>query len=569
MVPSDDNNNYIPKIQTIRNLSSDATIEVEIVNATDVADSTAVISVLEKEINMERGTSTIKARIFDKTDGSLTDSAQIVVYNNDRIVNVPIQRSGDIVTISGSLEIGRNNVIIEVLNTAGIATSSNVIFDYNPTIGSINGKIVGFTDEDNNQNVDEGSLIFMDIFDEQSNYINSLVLPENGEYALEDLEADKHIKLQAMEVDVTSGRLLRKTDLTSVTVPSAAMLRVDMSLTEVDQTANVVGVPVFDFLRDIRVADINDTTGIMNVSMTLSNYDKGTTGAAVGINVNGLVQEVPADSIVSTGADYSYAITDFSVQLQPGRNVVYGIATNPSGEFDYTRDQFLEWTPTGDSTLTTANIQVQGCDVNTTSATSELINCSNLSGISSIELSDQYGNFVNYLQTDATGAGTFTNLPEGNYTLFVQSENSNFGFQTIPMPVFGNTVENINVHLIRESEVIEVPEFEIIGLDLNSDDFQVNTNYNATVNISTSDATLDGYTFNWSYSSYNDENELVSTPLSECQTQVCTFSAYSTGWINLNVDISKLDVSRNFSQEIYIQELSVPTPPAPPAFPTL
>jgi hypothetical protein len=561
IVPNDDTNNYIPKIQTIRNLNGDLNITVEVVNTTDVADSTAVISVLEKEINLVRGTGTIKAKIFDKEDGTLTDSAQIIVYLNNQIVNTPIQREGDIVSISLPLAIGVNSVILEVLNTAGSATSSNIVFDYNPTIGSINGKILGFTDDDSNNLVDSGSLLFMDIFDDQSNYINSLTLPDNGEYVLQDLEANENLKLQVMELNTTNGTLVKKSQLTSVTVPSAAMVRVDMALTEVDQSAAVSGAPIFDFTRDVRVADVNETTGIMKVSMTLSNYNKDVSGATVGMNVNGILQAISQSSITSTGTDYSYAISNYEIQLRPGRNIIYGYAQNPSGEFDYTRDQFIDWDASAEASLSTVTIQVNGCDLNTSD--NSLNNCVSLTGITNIELYDSHSNFIGQMSTDNSGSAEFIDLVSGEYRVFAQSTNGDYRYLEMPVSISsGNNA--IDVNLTRESEVIDLPEYEIMSMDINSSFFQSETDYTAIVNLAISDADLTGYEFNWSLRQYNSSTyEYDLTPLTTCNSKECEFSVVSTGWVSINVDVNKSGVERNYSQEMYMQELIPETPPTP------
>jgi len=360
---------------------------------------------------------------------------------------------------------------------------------------------------------------------------------------------------------------IKKSTLTDVVVPSASTIRVDMTLSDVAQVDGIDGPPVFDFLQDIRSADINETTGIMNVSMSLSNYAKEASGAHVAINVNDVMQEVPSEYIVSTGESNSYTIRNFPVQLRAGTNVVYGVAFNPDGEFDYTRDQSIEWRPVSNSTLTTANIQIEGCDINTTN--SMPINCVELDSIAFVQLFDQYGNFVNYLETNTTGAATFTDLSEGNYTLSVISSDPDYGSQEVPMPILGHSVENINIPLIRNSDVIAVPEFDITSIDMNSTNFEVDTEYTATVNITTSDENLSGYTYSWSLSGYDENNTEVSRPLPNCITQECVFSVPQAGWSSVNVDVNKSNVGKSFSQEIYIQEITPDTPPTVPGIPTV
>lgn len=561
-VPSDDNNHYLPKVQTIRNLNSDRTITVEVVNTSDVAEHRAVISIVDRTLNQERGSANISARIYDKEDGTLTSGAQIIVYRDGQVLNAPINRNGNLVDISLPLNIGRNEVVIEVLNTAGSSVSNPIIFEYDRPVGSITGNVLSFTDGNSDRLVDDGRLLFMDIYDNQARFLNSIMLPQNGEYMLENLPSSQDMKLQVSEFNTQTGFIVKKSDLVDVTVPVASTMEVDITLEAIE--GSIEGSPVFDFTRDIRISDVNDTNGHMNVSMTLSNFD--IEYGSVGIFVNDMLQQIPQNQIIFTGSENSYMINNFSVQLRPGTNLVYGIATNPNGEVDYTREQFIDWTPTGESTLTTANIQVYGCDLNVSNNTP--INCNILNGLTRLELFDQYGAYVNYLETNSTGAGSFTNLQEGNYTVAVQSSDSNYMYQEIPMPVFGHRIENIGVRLLREPELIEIPEFELMGMDLNATNFEVGSTYTANVNVMTAAQNLDNFTFNWYTSSYNENYELVNHPL-QCNGQTCQFTTNVSGWVGINVDVNSSGVVRNASEEVYVQELLPETPPSGPIVPNM
>jgi hypothetical protein len=82
----------------------------------------------------------------------------------------------------------------------------------------------------------------------------------------------------------------------------------------------------------------------------------------------------------------------------------------------------------------------------------------------------------------------------------------------------------------------------------------------------TGDSNFSDYTFSWSLNGYDANYDPISTPLS-CSSDTCEFSVPQTGWTTISVDVNKSNVGRDFSQEIYIQNVVVEPAPTFPELP--
>ena len=540
------NSTYIPVIKTIRNLNADKNITIRLQNAADLADNVASISIIDSSVNMSSGIATIKLNARDKTDGSLTvKTSNVYVYQNGISVNANVQIDGNNVNISLPAEVGDNNIVIEMANTKGIAQTNPIHISYNPNIGNIGGTIGGIVSSDD--------MLVLDIYNKDGLYINTAYPQSDGQYILENLEAGKKYKLQALEIN-SNGAIVAKSELTqAITVPAGRTFAQDITMSEVPHSA-VSGSPVFDFIGDITESNI-DADGKLPISATLRNFDK--TNGRFGIVVNDQLVGVDNSILSDYGeGNNSYDFTNYKVQLNPGTNIIYGVAQNPDGSFDWTADIQVDWNPTDTHTaLNTLNVHLNICQSDA--------NCTAMSdGSAYLELFDDNGNFVT--STEADGNTTsLTNLANGNYVLNVYPEMDAY------QPIIGQSIDingttTIDANMTAVAQTIDVPDFYISEVDYNASAFQINTQYQATVQISSEDMNASHYSYNWSYTFTDSDGNVTDSNLT-CTTSNCNIEFTQPGDAQIHVKVTNNNnVTDTFDSYITIQEAVVDMPPQIP-----
>jgi len=538
--------NYIPVIKTIRNLDSDTVVNVQLQITDQVADYAPSISIVDSNINYNTGIAQITVQIVDKNDGTTTVTpANIYVRNNNDIVNnATINQDGNKFVINVPLNIGQNDIVIEAGNTVGITRSNHIMLEFDADRGSISGVIRGFTDNNNDGKVDDGEMLVLDIFNEEGLYINTAFPNNDGRYILEDLRAGEQYKLQALEINLTNGSIIKKTDFIPVTVNGGVVVSQDFTLSDVPHSI-VTGSPVIDLIGDLTQEPIS-SNGEINVSFTLSNFDKN--NGLVGIVVNDRIYDVKNALNEDPNNPNTYNVQNYPVQLRPGNNIIYVAAQNPDGSYDWSADVQVYWNASNNSaTLATLNINL--CDTNCSQAYNEG---------ATIEIYDNQGYFVNSVYTDDANE-SLNNLMTGNYIVNIYPNSPEY------MPVFDQNItlnsgsNELNVTLIKADTSIDIPDFYVSSIDINSTSIEVNKTYTATAYLSTVDTDLSGYTYHWYYETEDgNSNDL------NCSTYSCEFSIPVTGWVNLYVDVTKAEHTETGSTGFTVQEIVLPEPPSFP-----
>jgi hypothetical protein len=551
---------YIPVIKTLRNLNADKVVNVQLVNADLIADYAPAISVIDSSFNPSNGIATITVDIEDKNDGSTTvKPAQVYVTNNGEVSHANIRQDGSEFTISLPLNVGSNSIVIEAANSKGISDSSPVSFDYNPNIGSVNGVIRGFTDNNSDGRVDNTDMLVLDIFDANGMYINTAMPADDGRYVLEDLPAGEQYKLQALEINA-NGNIINRSDLVPVTIAGGQLLNVDITMQPVPQDTGVTGSPVFDLIGDLANAPIS-STGEMNVSATISNFDPDN-GGKVAFVVNDRIVRVDSSNLNSEG-NHSYNIQNFTIQLQPGNNIIYGVAQNPDGSFDWTADISKDWEVNNSATtLATLNLTLNVCEE------SNVTNCSPFNDPNGAEvyISDVDGNYVADGEVNASGSGSIVGLLPSEYYVNVYPNSADYSRaydRDVNLTEGNNQVE---VNLTKFADTVTIPPYDVSNIELNATDIEVNKTYTATAIISGEDnnySTDNGYSYSWNYV-YNDENGTEQTVPLSCNDAECVFSIPQTGYTSLNVYVAKGDQNKTSSTGFTVQEIVVPEPPQVP-----
>jgi len=172
---------------------------------------------------------------------------------------------------------------------------------------------------------------------------------------------------------------------------------------------------------------------------------------------------------------------------------------------------------------------------------------------------------------EENGNVEFTGILSGEYFVNIYPMLPNYT-PVVDYNVSLNVGSNeLNITIPEADTTIDVPEFYISNIDLNDTEFAVNTSYSATVRITGADSNYsvdNGYTYTWAYR-YIDENGTEVINSLPCNTQECQFSIPVTGWVDLDVNVTKNGHSEIGGTQIYIQNVVVPMPPEVPEFPTV
>ena len=532
------NSNYVPVIKTIRNLNSDEIVNVKLLTTSQIADFPAQITILDSSVNPRTGVANITLNIVDKEDGTTTVTQNnIYVTDNGEIVSSTINQNGTTFTISVPLKVGQNNINIEVTNTQGISKSNTILLNYNPNVGSIAGKIYGITDENGDGKVDSDRVLVLDIFNSEGQYINTAMPSIDGRYILQNLEAGKTYEIQALELDAQTNRVVKKSNVVDVTVLGGQVFNQDLTLQTLPSTI-ITGAPVVDFIGDLTQEPIS-INGEINVSFTVSNFDLNN-GAKAAVVVNGVAHEVNSSQFNSDGNnDNSYNVQNFAVQLKPGQNVIYITAKNPDGSFENSPDVLVNWE------VNNSIANVGTLDINVMDANNDPIP-------SSVELVNNDGVLINSGNTDNNGKVEFLNVVSGNYHLEVYPLVSGYSSKEENLTI-NNGINEINITLPEISDTINVPDYYISSIDLNSSYLIKDEPFKATVNLVVSDEDFNISTLNYNWYYIKDYN----TTYVNCHTESCEFNLTQSGSYILGVEVG----DQNYSTNIYVNSVEIDTPP--------
>jgi hypothetical protein len=433
--------NYMPVIKTVQ-LKSNEEINISLISSNDIPETVARLTVDNFFVDYERGTVNISLTAFDKADETLTEASELHVFlNGGKIKNPDVKHATGSTefTINLPLKIGDNEVGLQIANLKGFSDKYILKTNYDPTVGSVNGKVHNFSGA--------GQLV-VDVYTEDNLYFDTVTLPESGEYLFQDLKAGDVFKFQAVEFD-GNGEVLQISDFKTVKVPVATTFTQDLELKEVERSAGFAGGdPVFEFIGNDDGSNftVNTDTGKVTFSATLSNFDKDNDYSSVWFFVNDGAVEVDKSALQDAGSDFYYTIQDYEVQLELGSNVVYGAAINPDSSFDWTKDFYVDWTPDSASLFSiTGTVNGKGSSL----------------GYSFVSLYDYDDfSFVGTAEADENGTFEFDNLLNGQYAIYVDGGGVYEDFAKL-YTVSDSNLLNVEVNLTEYVETIEVPDFYV------------------------------------------------------------------------------------------------------------
>ena len=540
--------NYIPVIKTIRNLTSKKIVNIQLQSASDIADFKPRISILSINNNDNNATATVNAKIVDKEDGTTIAPENIYILNNGNLVRAvvtKVQGNNDTFNIVVPLNPGENDVVIGATNSKGMSQTNPITINYDITTGDVSGKVSGFVDSDQNGQIDDSHVVTVDVYSNDGVYLTSFMTDTNGNYEIDQLPAGDELKLQAEEINLAgmiSGQnnyILAKSNLVPVTVQGGRIVSKNISMTQIQQTS-ISGAPQIDFIGDLNDENIS-ADGKLNISFSVQNFDKN--HGELGVVVNNSFYPISKDSLNEMpDGENSYTAQNFRVQLTPGQNIIYLVASNPNGMQDMTSDVYVNWTPSStlgiDLNLTECN-STTSCTPYTDGAYVEVYNNNML--LSSFDENDNEIEMQNI-------------MPNSEYTINIQPYNENYASKTINIDVNSTSVLK-QVKLEKANQNIEVPDFSISGIDLNSSYLIKGKPFNAKVDvILNNDVNMSSLHYKWFY--IKDEN----VSYQNCNSYSCEFNLSGDGQYILGVQVE----DQNYTMPIYVNDVEIDMPPMPP-----
>jgi hypothetical protein len=470
--------NYLPVIKTY-SINSDTSVNISLTSSDDIPDSVAKVAIKDNVVDDQKGKMSLTIEAFDKANGSsteLTELAELHVYRNGvKLKNPKVthEKGSKEFKIDLDLEIGENEIGLEIANLKGFSSRYIVKAEYDPTIGSINGKVHNFSGS--------GQLV-VDFYTEENQYFDTVVLPESGEYFFADLKAGETFKLQAVELN-TEGKATQVSPFKTVTVPVATIFTQDFELTPVQASADFPGgSPVFDFSGEVNESNVATSTGLVTFSATISNFDKDNELSSIWFFVNDDAYEINKSQL-HQNADFSYTLQDYSVQLDVGTNVIYGAAINPDSSFDWTVDKYVDWIPDASSLFSiVGQVNAKGSGF----------------GYSYVTLyEEEDGTFLGTAEADENGTFEFDNLLANKYVIDVDGGDEFERFQKAYEIVDQNLI-NVEINLTEFVETIDVPDF-YVTLSTESQTVTEGETISVTADITSIEETVNisDYTFSW------------------------------------------------------------------------
>ena len=530
----DETKGYMPIINTTT-LNKDETINIYLRSSDVIPAHTAQISIKDVSTNYEKGIVTVGLYVYDGSDSTsdtLTEIAEVYTYLNGELIKNPIvshDTGSTDFSFSIPLEIGENSLEFDVANLKGIATSSAIEIDYDPTIGTVKGKILG---------AESGGFVIVDLYTEDDLYLNSISVDEASQYILSDIEADKKFKLQAIQLD-ENFQVLKIGDLTPITVPVAKILTVDLTLQDIEKTAGFSGgLPVLDLIGEINDANIQEN-GEINVSFSISNFDKESNNSFAFISINDKITLIDKDLILETESDFAYSITNFEAQLDVGVNIFYVGVTNPDYSYDFTQDTELTWTPES-SSLYSLTTTIYGCEAEDDNSTT----CKTLE-YAYVDLYNSEWDYLGTKESNEDGVVEFSNLLEGDYNIAVTSSDFELFKQMYSIP----SELNVEVNLSEFSEdEIAISEFSIEPLEIPYDILVgSDLNLTATLNLFDSDDSVSNYSFEWVVTVTTNENKSETN----LTGQTITLPTDAEGELNIQLTVTQTLSDEKLYEEGY------------------
>lgn len=241
----------------------------------------------------------------------------------------------------------------------------------------------------------------------------------------------------------------------------------------------------------------------------------------------------------------SYTVQNFPVQLVPGQNILYLVAENPNGMKDVTADQYITWNVNSNLGI---DLLINACEDNS---------CSPYSDGAYVEI---YNNGILLSSFDVyDNEIQITNvLPNNEYIINITPYDSEYAPTTVDIEV-NNTSITKEVNLSEVNNTIEIPDYYISGIDINTSEIMVNEPFTATANVVVSDPdfNISNLTYDWYY--MTEDNNIIYT---DCHSFSCEFNFTRDGSYLLGVKVG----DQEYTMPIYVNSISseIEMPPMPP-----
>lgn len=277
----------------------------------------------------------------DNADGGLTKDgdkfvSELLVFDNGEKIDpvIEMHEDGIIKVTIKTPKIGKNIIIVKLVNPRGEALTSPLNININPTIGSVKGYVTKFTDDNLDSIIDDNHLLIVDFYDGKMNFIQSILANKDGSYINPKLPVgDVYIK--ARQINATYGTPEKESDLVKIVVAPGIAKEADLELKNIDSFKK--WVPKVDFDPSISEEDLTaeaeDNNGTVTLKGKVYHYDgKG----KVLVVVNGKNYEVNGDDLTIKDEDNGDFYFNKKVKLVNGDNNIYVKVVNSNGFFDTT-----------------------------------------------------------------------------------------------------------------------------------------------------------------------------------------------------------------------------------------
>lgn len=315
------------------NLTSNQSMDIVWETVGDPADFKAEIEIDYdgSTVNYETGKAIITGFIVDKEDGSLSSDTLVSFMINNEVSNkaVSVNNEGEFV-VSFDLVKGESFVNIVATNDKGVSLSSKLYYDYNPDFGSLKGSVTGLE-------TDEYSIV--SIYNADNEPVGSEVSSASGEYNFVSLATGSY-KLTAVAFDLSGNEYTSNT--ASAKVVGGKIIEVE-ELKISHTSLALTGSPELAFtISNMDLTGSSDEA--VTLTATVNNFELGDdVDTRFAIVVNDNLQEASKSNftVTNTANNYTFNYSLDTKSLQSGQNVVYLVAVNKNGTYDFTADLYI------------------------------------------------------------------------------------------------------------------------------------------------------------------------------------------------------------------------------------
>ncbi len=399
------------------NLRSNQIVTINWEPVGDPADFKAQIDIDYENsiVNYATGKAILSGKIYDKNDTSLSKDTQISLLLNNQPLNVKLVRSSETspdFTVSFDLPKGESQAKIIATNDKGVSISSVVYYDYNPDFGSVKGNVSGVK-------ADEYAIV--SLYNEANEPVANAVPNDDGEYNFVSLAVGKY-SMNAIAFDASGNDY--PSNAVSVTVVGGQIISADsMAISHVSTALS--GAPSVEFTTD----DITLPTTDIALVATVNNFELGDDVSdrfAVVVNDVAYAVEKSDFTVTTTANNYTFNYSLALENLQSGQNVVYLVAVNKNGKYDFSADLYI---------TTAAATSIASKDI-------EFVNTSTLKTIADdyiyMDLYTYNGQLKAHYLSDTNSTDNFITvgaLETGKYVADIYTQNNNYIGSTVLVDV--------------------------------------------------------------------------------------------------------------------------------------